>query len=130
MAQAWDGCTLKLSFRRCVDKEFLIKWQQLLTILAPYTPNCVIDQPVWVLEPTGVYSVRSFYNMINWGGVYTPVWKKFWKIVVRRRYLVFLWLALHNKILTRDNLSKRRLYCDEQESVQHLLFDCLIAKDL
>ena len=48
---------------------------------------------------------------------------------------VFLWLCAHNKILTRDNLAKRRdvedpscLFCTEPESVQHLLFDCVVAR--
>ena len=93
------------------------------------------DQPVWLLEALGTYSVKSFYSMINWGGVSTPVWKNFWKIVVPHRYLVFLWLAFNNKILTRDNLNKRRmvdnlkcLFCDEEESVCHLFFECVVAK--
>ena len=45
-------------------------------------------------------------------------------------------LALsNNKLLTRDNLSKRRqvedrtcLFCNELESIHHLLFECCMAK--
>lgn len=93
--------------------------------------------PVWLLEPLGIYSVRSFYNMINWGGVSTPLWKKFWKIVVPNIYLVFVWLAFNNKVLTWDNLNKRRvvenlncLFCNENESVHHLFFECVVAKQI
>ena len=53
------------------------------------------------------------------------------------RYLVFIWLAFNNKILTRDNLNKRRvvenlncLYCNEDESVHHLFFECIVAKQI
>ena len=53
------------------------------------------------------------------------------------RYLVFLWLAFKNKILTRDNLNKRRvvenlkcLYCDEEESVFHMFFECVVARQI
>ena len=53
------------------------------------------------------------------------------------RYLVFLWLAFKNKILTRDNLNKRRvvenlkcLYCDEEESICHLFFECVVARQI
>ena len=67
----------------------------------------------------------------------TPIWRKFWKIVVPHRYLVFLWLAFHNKILTRDNLNKRRevenlkcLFCNEDETVCHLFFECVVAKQV
>jgi hypothetical protein len=46
----------------------------------------------------------------------------------------FLWLVSNNKVLTRDNLAKRRevsdttcLMCNELESVTHLFFDCCVA---
>lgn len=50
---------------------------------------------------------------------------------------VFLWLLVYNKVLTSENLNKRRpvedltcLFCDENESVQHLFFDCIVARHL
>jgi hypothetical protein len=43
----------------------------------------------------------------------------------------------NNKILTRDNLAKRRimedgscLFCDEKETVHHLFFECCVAKQI
>jgi len=46
-------------------------------------------------------------------------------------------VAIKNKLLTRDNLTLRRkvegqtcLFCRENESVQHLFFDCVVAKQL
>jgi hypothetical protein len=52
-----------------------------------------------------------------------------WKIYVPSRLHVFLWLLSNNKVLTRDNLAKRRhvedmtcLFCSEPETVSHLLF--------
>jgi hypothetical protein len=42
---------------------------------------------------------------------------------------VFLWLPANNKVLTRDNLGKRKqvddkicLFCNEPETVIHLFF--------
>jgi len=50
---------------------------------------------------------------------------------------MFLWLLSKNRILTRDNLAKRReladqtcLFCTERESVDHLFFHCSVAKRL
>jgi hypothetical protein len=47
----------------------------------------------------------------------------------------FLWLVSNNRVLTRDNLAKRRevsdptcLMCNEMESVTHLFFECCVAK--
>jgi hypothetical protein len=46
-----------------------------------------------------------------------------------------LWLVVNNRALTRDNLAKRRkvedencLFCLERESIHHLFFDCVVAK--
>ena len=137
VSEVWDGSTLKLTFNRCVEAGFLDRWHELIRIISDMPITDETDQPIWRLESSGVYSVKSFYNMINWGGVSTPIWRKFWKIVVPHRYLVFLWLAFHNKILTRDNLNKRRevenlkcLFCNEDETVCHLFFECVVAKQV
>jgi hypothetical protein len=44
---------------------------------------------------------------------------------------------MHNKIMTRDNMKKRNLnkpedcvFCSEPESVQHLFFDCFVARNV
>lgn len=48
---------------------------------------------------------------------------------------VFLWLLSNTRLLTRDNLAKRRemsdttcLFCAEMESISHLFFDCCAAR--
>ena len=50
---------------------------------------------------------------------------------------MFLWLLSNNKLLTRDNLSKRRpmadvtcVFCSENESIVHLFFECCVAKEV
>ena len=47
----------------------------------------------------------------------------------------FLWLVINNRALTRDNLAKRRkvedencLFCLEKETIQHVFFDCVVAR--
>ena len=58
-----------------------------------------------------------------------------WKLIVPPRVHIFLWLMSKGKLLTRDNLVKRKhlndkscLLCSEEESIYHLFFDCCIAK--
>jgi hypothetical protein len=48
---------------------------------------------------------------------------------------IFLWLLANSKVLTRDNLAKRRQvhdlscqFCSETESTSHLFFECCAAK--
>jgi hypothetical protein len=55
--------------------------------------------------------------------------------MVSPRLHFFLWLLSKNKLLTRNNLEKRRhlddrsyLFCAEDESVDHLFFECVVAK--
>lgn len=62
--------------------------------------------------------------------------KKFWYIKAPLKIRVFLWLFLKNKILTKDNLYKRGWrkgdkicqFCCREESIQHLFFECPLAK--
>lgn len=49
----------------------------------------------------------------------------------------FLWLLTQNKVLTRDDVAKRKhvednsyLFCCEEETTQHLFFECVFAKQI
>lgn len=96
-----------------------------------------LDEPIWMLAPNGKYSVKSFYQQINFGGVVSVIGDCFWKIKCPQNIHVFIWLVVYNKVLTRDNLAKRRqvddatcLFCDEPESVKHLFFECVVASHI
>ena len=95
------------------------------------------DQPVWMLDSSNKYSVKSFYKLINFGGIPSVIKDDIWKIKVPPNIHVFLWLIYYNKSLTRDNLAKRRhvdnmscVFCSEPETIQHIFFDCIIAKNV
>jgi hypothetical protein len=58
-----------------------------------------------------------------------------WKIKVPLKIKVFLWLLYREAILTKDNLVKRNwngnimcCFCNQLETIRHLLFDCILAK--
>jgi hypothetical protein len=75
--------------------------------------------------------------MINFRGL-TPIYlPAVWKLKIPPRIQVFLWLFSQNKIMTRNNLRARGIpkpmnyeMCTEFESVQHLMFDCVVAKSI
>ena len=55
-----------------------------------------------------------------------------WKLNIPPRVQLFLWLLSKNKLLTRDNLAKRRpvedntcLLCGERESIIHLFLNVM-----
>lgn len=60
-----------------------------------------------------------------------------WQLKIPPRVQFFLLLFSKNKILTRDNLSIRKhlddkscLFGSQPEIVQHLFFDCVVARQM
>jgi len=58
-----------------------------------------------------------------------------WKIKVPLKIKFFLWYLKKGVILTKDNLAKRNwkgdkkcCFCNNDESIQHLFFECHVAK--
>lgn len=75
-----------------------------------------------------------FYVVINFRGVLPVFTPAVWNLNAPPRVHIFMWFA-NNKILTRDNLSKRKnlenmscLFCNEEGSFVHLFFGCCIAR--
>jgi hypothetical protein len=87
--------------------------------------------------------VRSFFHVLSTlgaaiSGVSSFPWRSIWKVKVPLRMSFFVWTAAFGKILTLDNLRKRRIIvvdrccmCKQSsKSVDHLLFHCKVAQDL
>jgi hypothetical protein len=66
------------------------------------------DEMIWQFNSTGVYSSHSLYKVINFRGVSPVYMPSIWKLFIPPRVQFFLWLVSKNKVLTRDNLGKRR----------------------
>jgi hypothetical protein len=133
--QVWDGQVLILSFRRAVSENLMNMWFDLLSIVESVRLQDDNDQIIWCFNSNGKYFVQSLYAVISNRGVVPVFVSSVWKLKVPLRIQIFLWLVTKNKILTRDNLAKRReltdktcLFCNELESVNHLLFDCCVAR--
>jgi hypothetical protein len=110
-------------------------WEELLSIASSICLNDKDDEIVWMVNSYGIYSSHSLYRVVNFRGVEPIFLPTVWKLHVPPRIHFFLWLVSKNKLLTRDNLGKRRrvddpscLFCSNNETVHHLLFDCVVAK--
>jgi hypothetical protein len=96
------------------------------------------DKLWWVPSRKGRFEVKSFYRMLSPRGLASFPWKSVWKSKAPHRVAFFVWTAVHNKILTLDNLGRRGLVvvnrcwlCEtDGESVDHLLIHCAAARDL
>ena len=98
------------------------------------------DSRVWkVGNWPNLVTFRSNFDVpsINFSQIKWPH-KRLWYIRVPLKVKVFLWLARHNNILTKDNLLHRGwkgkeeqfMSCDMAESVNHFFFGCALAKFL
>uniref|UniRef100_A0A2N9J9F5 Reverse transcriptase domain-containing protein n=1 Tax=Fagus sylvatica TaxID=28930 RepID=A0A2N9J9F5_FAGSY len=99
----------------------------------------VADSLCWTPSSRGLFEVRSFYSiMIHPSSQVSFPWKGVWKAKVPPRVAFFVWTSALGKILTTDNLRKRRVIIQDWccmckssgESVNHLLLHCPVAWEL
>jgi zinc-binding in reverse transcriptase len=76
------------------------------------------------------------YNFLCFGGIKTNLSTSVWALKIPLKNKLFLWMVLHNKILTKDNLIKRGwsghtscAFCIFTESVDHIFFNCTFITD-
>jgi hypothetical protein len=92
------------------------------------------DSFKWNLTTLGVFSVKSMY--LDFLNGHTMFLKRYiWKIKVPLKIKIFMWFLHRKVILTKDNLLKCNwhgnptcVFCDKVELIQHLFFDCPMAK--
>ncbi|XP_077252938.1 uncharacterized protein LOC143892304 [Tasmannia lanceolata] len=96
-----------------------------------------VDRRLWVLNSSGCFSVKSFYNSLM-SYEENPLAARVWKIKAPPRVCFFGWSALGNKIQTVDFLRKRNMliidHCalciESGESVDHLFIHCKVAREV
>ena len=132
--EVWNGEELQLSFRRGVSERIMGMWEELKAAVQSIALNNEEDQILWTYSSSGKYSVQSLYAIVNHRGVVRIFVHAVWKLNIPPRVQFFLWLLSNNRVLTRDNLAKRRevndptcLFCNEKESITHLFFQCCVA---
>ena len=128
--EIWDGENLMLTFRRMVSEQGMNLWWELVNLMSEVTLSEEGDQIIWAYSSSGKYSVQSLYAVVNFRGISPVFVSSIWKLPIPPRVQFFLWLLSKNKLLTRDNVAKRRtvndntcLLCSEKESINHLIFE-------
>jgi hypothetical protein len=137
ISQVWDKETLMLSFTRSVSENLMNLWFDLVSVTEEVSLSTETDQIIWSFSSTGKFSVQSLYAVINHHGVKPVLVHAVWQLKIPPRVQFFLSLLSKSKLLTRENLAKRRnvddkicIFCSEPESIHHLFFDCCVAKIL
>jgi zinc-binding in reverse transcriptase len=94
------------------------------------------DLMVRIWEPTGFYTIKSSYNFLCFGRIKICLSKSVWSFKIPLKYILFFWMTLNNKILTKDNLYKCKwtgdhscVFCSAPENVDHLFLKCPFVVD-
>jgi hypothetical protein len=132
--QAAAAMEWNLSYRRRFGDTEMKEWEELMTKLEEVNLTNSDDRVCWKLEQSGKYSTRSLYRFITFAGVIDVQMREIWNAKIPLKVQVFLWMAWHDRIQTVQQLRKRNWvkaqvckFCEQEESVNHLLFQCPIA---
>eukprot|EP00253_Pinus_taeda_P031382 PITA_31382 len=98
-------------------------------------------QDRWGWGQSGEYTIAEGYKAYQTTGNNkhsAAFWKNVWEPLALPKVNFFFWTLMHNKILTGDNLAKRKFagphWCAlcrcNTETAQHLLIDCQFAKEV
>jgi hypothetical protein len=135
IADLWDEVNLKCTFRRNISNELYHSWLDIVELVATIHFSDDEDEMLWMFNSSGIYSSESLCKIINFRGIKSVHVSVVWSLKVPPRVHFFLWLVINNRDLTRDNLAKRRkvedencLFCLEKETIQHVFFDCVVAR--
>jgi hypothetical protein len=125
--------------RRISTREQLLQFVNLWTMLRHVCLNPLAKDGIrWKWTLNGEYTAASAYK-IQFQGSHAPFQVgKLWKARVEPKVKVFGWTAMHQRILTADNLASRGLQHDPScplcnsspEDARHLLINCNFAREV
>jgi hypothetical protein len=132
VAQVLSTTPLNVSFRRALVGEIWEDWLDLGGKVMAVSLTEHRDCFLWTANKA--FSVKNLYNdIILSAGARANCWA--WKAKLPLKIKFFLWFLKNGVVLTKDNLLKRRWkgctkcgFCAQQETVQHLFFDCPMAR--
>ncbi|KAK9010379.1 hypothetical protein V6N11_036890 [Hibiscus sabdariffa] len=118
-----------------------------IAAIKPPRPDAGADVPGWRWENNRAFSVRSAYKALTADSAapLVPIsantiacWPRIWKLQVQQRVRVFLWLVLHQRIMTNVERKRRNLATSdvcarcqsEIETIVHVLRDCPQARQV
>ena len=92
------------------------------------------DMIRWKWSNCGKFTTSSVYEQLTKNDSGNN-FKHIWKSRIPHKIKIFLWLVEQNAILTKDNMIRRKwagdpkcYFCLQNESVDHLFFQCPVAK--
>ena len=136
LASVLSSEPLNISFRRALVDEKLQEWLDLVAKITNFNLVEGRDHFRWNLHNDGIFTVRSMYlHEMNQHAPFRH--KLIWKLKIPLNIKIFFWYLQRGVILTKDNLVRKNwkgslkcCFCNCNESITHLLFDCHHAKEV
>ena len=80
---------------------------QFINILDTLVLNLEDDDILWPPSEDNSFPVKTYYTLINDGGLRSQYRLHIWKSCASLKIKIFAWLVTHNKILSRENFVKK-----------------------
>jgi exonuclease III len=134
VSKVMTSAPLNISFRRALVDNKLLEWLSLVAKISNVVLVEGSDYFKWNLTSSGLFSVRSMYlHLIDTQPPFQH--RKIWKMKTPLKIKIFLWFLQRGVILTKDNLARKNwkgsqhcIFCNRNETIQHLFLDCPCAK--
>jgi hypothetical protein len=123
-----------VTFTRWLVGDLRNSWGKILTDVENLHLVSSNDLVQWKFGTNGLFSVKSVYKAMiaSDNGSYH---QNIWKGKIPAKIKIFLWLVMNNAILTKNNMIRRNwsgdtscYFCDLEETIPHLLFQCSVVK--
>lgn len=98
----------KITFARVFGEEEKIQWKLWgKKTIMDIELSGDMDNVVWCLEKTGLFSMKSLYKQMVFGGVICRKLQKLWKSKIPLKAKIFVWQCYQDRVQTANQLKKR-----------------------
>ncbi|KAF5461636.1 hypothetical protein F2P56_017715 [Juglans regia] len=139
MTLSGDQVQWNVTFSRTSQDWEVDTFEAFFNLLYSVKPNRLQgDRMWWTPAGKGIFSVQSFYKSLSQAANIPFPWRRIWRNKAPPKAVFFTWTSALGRILTTDNLRKRRIVildwccmCKRSgETVEHLLLHCETSRAL
>ena len=123
----------RLDFDRWLPPSFFEEWMGIVNEAFSFNFIQQADKISWKWGSKKIFTTKSTYDHLS--NQARVNFDHIWKAKIPYKVKIFTWLLEKNAILTKDNLVRRKwlgspscAFCEQPKSVDHLFFQCSVAR--
>jgi hypothetical protein len=124
----------QIDFERWLPPFLFEQWIDIVNKAFNFSFKNEEDGISWKWGGNGQYTTKSVYDHLTKDDNGKD-FQHIWKAKIPYKIKNFAWLMENNAVLTKDNMIRRKwkgnpkcLFCDQNENLEHLFFQCSIAR--